>query len=101
MLYLSINHLDNEIDNNYIVKMLMYNMKRELLNHLQEIGGIWRSSQLILMKYDYNDMPMVEQALIELSHDGVISCRENQYGLIIVTEYSYIPPPPPKLKVVK
>ncbi len=75
-------------------------MKRELLNHLQNIGK-WRSSQLIVMKYDYNDIHMAEQALIELSHAGVISCREKPYGLIMVTEYIYTPPTPPRLKVVK
>ncbi len=81
--------------------MLMNEMKRKLLDRLMEMDGKWRSSNLVVMKFDYREVPLAEQCLIELSERGIIEYRKRPYGLIMVAEYRYAPPPPPRLKVVK
>lgn len=80
--------------------MKMDEMKRQLLVRFKDMDGKWRSRDLIIMKFGYNDLRLAQQGLIELSNTGVIEMRQTPYNVIMVTEYRYLPPLPPKLKVV-
>ena len=79
----------------------MTEMKFQMLERLKLMDGKWRSLDLITMTFENKDIPLAQRALVELHEDMVIQKRRTPYGLILVTEYRYIPPPPPRLKVVK
>ena len=81
--------------------MLMNEMKRLMLERLKLMDGKWRSMDLITMTSENKDIPLAQRSLVELNEDGVIERRTSTYGRILVTEYRYLCPPPPKLKVVK
>jgi hypothetical protein len=81
--------------------MKMDEMKRQLLDRLKDMDGKWRSRDIVIMRFDYRDIELAQQGLIELNQSGVIETRRTRYHLIMVTEYRYLPPLPPILKVVK
>ncbi len=76
-------------------------MKRQLLDRLKDMGGRWLSNDIVIMIFDNRDIELAQQGLIELSKSCVIEARRTRYHLIMVTEYRYMPPLPPILKVVK
>jgi hypothetical protein len=78
----------------------MDEMKRQLLDRLKDMDGKWRSRDIVAMRCENRDIPLAQQALIELSQSGVIETRQTRYHLIMVTEYRYLTPPPPKLSIV-
>jgi len=80
--------------------MTMDEMKRQLLDRLKDMDGKWRSRDIVAMRCENRDIPLAQQALIELSKAGVIETRQTRYHLIMVTEYRYLPPLPPKLSIV-
>ncbi len=80
--------------------MTMDEMKRQLLDRLRDMDGKWRSRDIVIMRSENRDIPLAQQALIELNQDGVIESRQTRYHLIMVTEYRYLPPLPPKLSIV-